>query len=672
MGKFTKKKMMKTVCLFLACTCVFGAFAGCKEEESSTSAVQNYDGTAGIQFDEEITGLVEDGKSDYKIVVPAAASECETYAASQMQYYVKQSTGAELPIVKDDTGVTLGQPLLSVGDTKLAESLEAKALNTDGFRIKTESETVLIKGEIDRGTLYGVYDFLEKFLGVRFLTADYEYVPEHEDVALYEMDITEIPDIRIRSHYVLENDRDPAFNAKRRMQSMVTPRGSADKYGGGFRDEWTSDMHAYAAIANKNTYGEAHPEWYTKMGYDSHVAGSGWNWELSNGLTDEGTIDESMETSLLKTVIENVKQMLIEQPTAKYVAFGQEDNLNYCRGDNCGGKCVRQREQFGGHSAHAIVFANAVSKAIDEWLEAEGMDREVYFVLYAYQFTLSAPDLTAPRADLAVPRDNLYFMICPYGGSNYNAPLSDKEKNSYFSGIITSWQRVTKQMMIFDYGVNWDDPLTWYVNMGVLKPNLQWYKEIGAIANFNNCHVSNGYQGDLRDYLLQKLMWNANRDVNALVSEFNKMYFGEAAGKIMDEYVGYNNAHFEKVANSGTAWKAGTLWTNGEGSWMCAETTLTVDYLRGAQRLLDLASAAIEADEAASEQLKEQYRKHMIAAQVQVDYMKYLNYKALFSTTEEKDKAFYQAFYDRLKIMGYTQFDSSTVIDDVFSAMGIY
>ena len=105
---------------------------------------------------------------------------------------------------------------------------------------------------------------------------------------------------------------------------------------------------------------------------------------------------------------------------------------------------------------------------------------------------------------------------------------------------------------------------------------------------------------------------------------------------------------------------------------MCSETTLSVDYLRGAQRLLDQASQAIEADEKTSEKQKQIYRSHMVAAQVQVDYMKYLNYNALFSTTEEADRAFYQTFYNRLKEMGYTHFDSSTVIADIFAEMGIY
>ena len=384
-------KAKRLLSLVLACVCALGALASCKDDETSTGGDTLYDGTQGIQFNEEIQELVKDGKSSYKIVMPAQASECEEYAASQLQYYVKQCTGVELPIVRDNAGVTLGQPLLSVGYTTLASGLEAKNLNGDGFRIKTENETVLIKGEIDRGTLYGVYDFLEKFLDVRFLTPTFEYVPETDEVELYEMDVTEIPDMRIRSHYILERDVDPSFNAKRRMMSMVTARGTANKYGGSYRDEWTSDMHAYSAIAGRNTYGEEHPEWFTKTGYDSNVEGNyGWNWELSNGLNDDGTINEEMETSLIKTVVENVKQMLIEQPTAKFVAFGQEDNHNYCRGDHCGGACVRQRELFCGHSAHAILFANAVAKEIDEWMAEEGIEREVNFVLYAYIYTISA------------------------------------------------------------------------------------------------------------------------------------------------------------------------------------------------------------------------------------------------------------------------------------------
>ena len=42
---------------------------------------------------------------------------------------------------------------------------EIEALGDDGFIIKTLDEDILITGKTSRGTLYGVYEFLRRFVG---------------------------------------------------------------------------------------------------------------------------------------------------------------------------------------------------------------------------------------------------------------------------------------------------------------------------------------------------------------------------------------------------------------------------------------------------------------------------------------------------------------------------
>ena len=659
----------KMLALITACLFLVSTTAGCNDNLGNGDL---YDPFEGVNTSKPITALVKGGRSDYKIVIPAEPSETEEYAASEMQKYVKESTGVDLNIVKDNAGVSLGQELLCIGDTKFVDQtkLVTKDLNKDGFRIKTKKETILIKGENDRGTLYGVYDFLEKFIGVRFLSVDYEHVPQLEEIPLYEMDIVEIPDIQSRSHNGGgANSLNPAQNAKRRM---VTGLCSADssKYGGGFKEEWATSMHSYDQIVPFSTYGEAHPEWYTKTGYNSGDSG-GNQWELSNGLTDDGTVDETMEESLLKTAIENIKEFLLASPEATYVGLGQNDNMEYCRGDHCEGKCLRQRELFGGHSAHAIVFANAVIREINAWLEEMGDDRNVEYVIYAYQYTETAPDPTAPRHDLAIPHEDLYIMACPYLGHYYNAPLNDELKNSKFYGTMTAWQKITDRVSIFDYVTNFNQPLAWFPNVGVLKTNLQWYKELGALRVVSDdVSASVTYKWLLIDYILVRLMWNVDRDVNEIIGEFNRLFYGEAAGEIMDEFVGFNEAHFTNVANSGRTWQGAACTANG---WLHSTTTLNVDYLRQAQRLLDAAKEAINADETLTEREKTEYLDHMLYAEIQVDHMKFINYGALFSTTDEADKEFYQSYYNKLKTLKVTKLGNyyDQPVTQIFSELGV-
>lgn len=205
--KKTVKNFTRLVAMVISVGICLGVISGCNNNSTSnngtsTSASQFYDPTAGIDFEKTIGSLAYNGASGYKIVVPTEPHPAEEYAASELQKYVKQSTGAMISIVADDSGVALGESLICIGGTKFVNEigLETKNLNVDGFKIKTNGKTVLIKGEIERGTLYGVYHFLETLLGIRFLTPDSEYVPQLASVSLYEMDVTEIPAFQILYH----------------------------------------------------------------------------------------------------------------------------------------------------------------------------------------------------------------------------------------------------------------------------------------------------------------------------------------------------------------------------------------------------------------------------------------------------------------------------------------
>jgi hypothetical protein len=122
-----------------------GMIGGCKKEEQAPAS-DLYNEMQGVNLSQTITPLAENGKSAYKIVIPASASPTEEYAAEELQKYIKQSTGAQLDVVRDNTSVSLGQKLLSVGNTKFVteSGLNTNELNRDGFRIKTQSETVMI------------------------------------------------------------------------------------------------------------------------------------------------------------------------------------------------------------------------------------------------------------------------------------------------------------------------------------------------------------------------------------------------------------------------------------------------------------------------------------------------------------------------------------------------
>ena len=70
-----------------------------------------------------------------------------------------------------------------------------------------------ILGRGDRGTIYGAYDFLRRFVGCRWISPGErgEVVPERADLAMPEVAIEETPAFRFR---IAAGFRDPVRSQK--------------------------------------------------------------------------------------------------------------------------------------------------------------------------------------------------------------------------------------------------------------------------------------------------------------------------------------------------------------------------------------------------------------------------------------------------------------------------
>ena len=197
------KKRMRILALISAFLLSASCFLGCKNNEPTseseqTAAGEVYDADAGIDRTKIIAPLVENGRTEYKIVHSANVTATEEYACEELQSLLYQSTGVALPIVSESLiSYNDTNKIVSVGETGFLEksglNINREELSTDGFVLKTKGNGLYIYGNNQRGTLYGVYDFLEKIVGVKFIASDCTYVPELTTVDLPTMNVTEVP-----------------------------------------------------------------------------------------------------------------------------------------------------------------------------------------------------------------------------------------------------------------------------------------------------------------------------------------------------------------------------------------------------------------------------------------------------------------------------------------------
>ena len=110
-------------------------------------------------------------------MVSAEASTSEQTAARELQQYISQVGGVELPITSDLK--TDGRSIYIGFNERVASLTGAQKpnLNDESFTYRTMGHDLLIWGGAQRGTMYGVFTFLERELGTHWLTPQCTVVP---------------------------------------------------------------------------------------------------------------------------------------------------------------------------------------------------------------------------------------------------------------------------------------------------------------------------------------------------------------------------------------------------------------------------------------------------------------------------------------------------------------
>lgn len=203
---------------------------------------------------------------------------------------------------------------ISIGKTSILKGAELNfdynRLNEDGFFIKTIGNLIIIDSFNNRGTLYGVYDFLEKYVGVRFISAETTYIPKHNKIEIGQLDIIERPDFMFR-HFLAGDiwlgTEDPYMQRLAcRMRMSHEQQETPEEFGGGpgWYDGTYSKMHNTLEYVPPALYEKDYPEMYWYMdGKPAELC-------LSNGITDDGKIDHNLPMSSAKAVLSSLKEFI--------------------------------------------------------------------------------------------------------------------------------------------------------------------------------------------------------------------------------------------------------------------------------------------------------------------------------------------------------------------------
>ncbi len=446
--------------------------------------------------------IADKGKSKYRIVVSANAIPSERYAAEELQRYLEKISGAKLPIVTDATVPIWHEILLGNNShlAKLRRKVDFAKLGPDGFVLREDGNRLIIAGGKPRGTLNGVYTLLEEKIGVRWFTPDLETVPKLERITLPKLNETRIPALENRDVFWSEPMHNADFAARHRINGQHY--GLKEKHGGAFA-VYHPFVHSFDALVPPELYKD-HPEYFP----------------LIEGKRKDGYVQRCLSNpDVLKMSIERVHQWIKDHPEATIISVSQNDTFNNCQCHQC--KAIDDAE--GSPAGSLMKFVNAIAESIEKDHPNVRIDT------LAYQYTRKPPKTIRPRKNVII---RLCSIECCFSHPLETCP---EEKNRRFRDDIVAWEPVAPLLYIWDYTTDFGHYQQPFPNFDSLQSNVKFFVRHGVKSLFEQGNYSSGGSGEmepLRAYVLAKLLWNPETDVQKHINEFVNAYYGKAAPKI--------------------------------------------------------------------------------------------------------------------------------------------
>jgi len=521
--------------------------------------------------------LSEPGRSNYRIQVAVDADAVTMHAAGELARYLQLITGSGfLPLTSSGDGSA--QRLIVVGQgakamAALAPDLSFEGLGEDGFLIRTVGEHILIAGQTSRGTMYGVNWFLDRKLGVKWLSPSYVHIPRQTRLAIAPVTERQVPRFSYREVLSSEGE-DKRFRAHNLLNGES--HGPSFQPGPPEIDTWDRSWRAkggdgtFWALLDKKNSEKLHPEWFA----GGQVA----------------MMNPDMRQAMAEAIIKRLKQ----HPDYRSIWFDIHD-MDW--GWDMDPASRRFAEQHGGSPA-----APRLDMVIDVAERVRKHMPGARFAFNAYHWSFSPP------AGMRVPDHVMVFPMTIH--VDYRYPLNEGS-NRQLGEDIAGWNGIAKNVLVWDHITNFSGFLQPTPNIYPIGQSIRW---LATLPNVNGYFAEGSWNtpgaefAALRIWLIARLLWNPDQDVRALIAEFCTHYYGAAGVQIL-EYIDLMHQAIDEHGD-----------VLAEKSHV-DQRMFGVRFIALADRLFDEAEVAVASDP--------QRLSHVRAARMSVDYVALVNRAAL-------------------------------------------
>ncbi|MCX7597738.1 MAG: DUF4838 domain-containing protein [Armatimonadetes bacterium] len=512
--------------------------------------------------------IAQHGQARATIVLGSDPTPAEETAARELAQHLERITGATFPVVAESE-VVRGSRLL-VGPSEEARHLlgsdTVDSLGPEEFIVRTIGEDLLLVGGRPRGTLYAVYSFLEDDLGCRWMTwyGD-EDIPRRDTLAVEGIDRRDKPamavrDIACHTNTTADKGLMQRFLVRNRCQGPdLNFTGDLSAFGGtshvyGFPPGGWLVHTLFHWIPPEKHFAE-HPEWFSLVG--------GRRVATAQLCFSNRGLRQALTAAILKRIGE-------DNPAGTYSVSAMDWVGGFCECPDC--RALVEREGTPGAPLfdYLAELGPQVSRAYP--------DARISTLAYRKEQS------EIPPKTIKLP-DNVIVIFAPID-DNFAAPI-DSPSNAETKRNLEDWTRVTSHLRVWYYP-NTYGPALPMGNLGKLASDFRLFKKLGVEGYFVEQDAT-GIQdsrrvSDLQTWLIAKLMWNPDRDLDALIMDYTDRHYGAAAPMVREYLAALETATARQTTPM--TWDANT----GQHHY------LTPELLLHCQALLDRAEAAVAND----------------------------------------------------------------------------
>ncbi len=362
--------------------------------------------------------------------------------------------------------------------------IDISEMSPEGFVIQNKGDDIFILSKSESGLIYGVYRFLEE-LGFRFFTPEFIHKPEnfHFDF----INIREEPSFRYREIFVKELDN-PYWSEMFFLNGRTGHRIDRPlRYG----NRYMLMLSLYDIVPDK---------------------------EFHCGNQIDFTDQQAKEIA-----VENVRALLKRYKNKEnlHLLISTNDINTYC-------KNKRSLERIKEGKAPSTPYLDFVSY-IASSLKDEFPD--VMFFALAYQWSRKPPK------NYGKLPENMGILFST-SEADFSKPLLIRNNTDIVRDLL-NWRKITGYIFVWHYITNFSNYLIPFPNIYQIADDIKYLSRISEVKGIflQGAYNSKGSSLiELKSWLFAKLLWNANQDVDSLLSEFLRYYY-KGAEKQVEEYI---------------------------------------------------------------------------------------------------------------------------------------